>query len=315
VPARWFRLPRLTFAAGPPTPLNKGDRAPVHYRTYSGLALKCAIGDRRSMESTTPTGSDSNEVLVARASEFLSAVGWLADAGLLGAFVIGSVGAGMADELSDVDLAVVFDDIPSPAARRVAYRSAGCTAIELEFFSAHAPALASNVEAVDKLRFHDTPVDLSLCMRAQFEVYRLQAVVPLIPSNLGQDWAGATSTSSIAPHRVAARIKYDLRIAVVHTHRYQRLAARRDWMAIDTGLWFAAVRDVLVVLSGTWEYNPHDRRLWTRVADAGLLSADFERSILDVKHLDDRTESRVKVKQMEGVVAGLRALCESQGWT
>jgi predicted nucleotidyltransferase len=61
------------------------------------------------MESTTPTGSDSNEVLVARASEFLSAVGWLADAGLLGAFVIGSVGAGMADELSDVDLAVVFD--------------------------------------------------------------------------------------------------------------------------------------------------------------------------------------------------------------
>jgi hypothetical protein len=152
---------------------------------------------------------------------------------------------------------------------------------------------------------------VAYCNPQQVAVYAFQDIVPLKRGRALEVLSREVLHTDFGSDLTADRLTYDFRLIEIHKLRYEQHCQRGDWLGVELGLVLLAIRDILLVLSGVWEYNVNDRSLWSRLATMELESstADLMAAVEDIKQLDDRVAFAEKLDRLDSVVETLRDLC------
>jgi len=251
--------------------------------------------------------SSSREEALTFARRLLRRLGWLPDH--FAAFLIGSIASGNSDALSDIDILIVSNSLPTPEKRRAAYAQLADTRTMLGFFSRDSPILPSNVGAVDKLWIGERRVDIAFCSLHELSAYDCQHAVCIFPDQQSLPPKPPGKERASSDWSREDRLRYAFRILHVHRERYRRECERGRWMVIDLTAFLFAARDIVLVLNGHWRYSVRDPQTWSLFASATSSTPHLSVLLHDIRQLDDRLQHRQKEESMGSLILALEQLC------
>lgn len=246
------------------------------------------------------------------AQNFIKMMGWYEDSDVHGVFIVGSVSAGCNDSRSDLDIVVLVDVPASDEVRLSKYQFMGCQRAMVGFFQKDASQLNSNVAVIDKIWLNKLQIDISYCTENEIAVYNHQPIIILKSSAKIEDLQPATRMEDIAPNLLEDRLKYDFRILEVHRDRYERWCTRGRWLSVDLSKLLFAVRDIVLVLNGYWEYNAANSYFWNLLGNMNDSVPGLLKTLEDIKELDDRSGFKMKLSLIDSLAADLKQLCLSR---
>jgi hypothetical protein len=247
-----------------------------------------------------------------RARYVLGRLGWLDDPDILGVFIIGSVATGYNDYMSDIDLVVLADPVPSPYVRKQAYQRIGCKEAMINFFNKESAVVKANITAVDKLWIEQTQLDICFCNKDEMYVYNYQPITIIKPCDEISNLDTFDINQDILPSEIEDRINFCFRILRIHRNRYARWCKRKRWLSIDLSFFLFCARDILLALNGYVHYNVNNPVLWTILENATISIPSLSKSLEDIKAIDDRSGSKRKLAIIDDLISELTSLCLSK---
>jgi hypothetical protein len=256
--------------------------------------------------------NSKQSVAIDRAKDILGRLGWLDDPDILGIFIIGSIATGLNDYMSDTDLVVMADPVPSPHVRKRAYQRIGCRKAMINFFNKESPVVKANITAIDKLWIEQTQIDICLCNRDEIYVYNYQPITVIKPCYEISNLDNFDVHQDILPSEIEDRINFCLRILKIHRNRYARWCKRKRWLSIDLSFLLYCARDILLALNGYVHYNANNPVLWNIIESAPVSIPGVSKRLKDIKAMDDRSGSKRKLTIIDDLISELTSLCLSK---
>jgi hypothetical protein len=246
------------------------------------------------------------------AEAFMRAVGYTEDERVRAIFLVGSSASGETDVYSDVDVMVAVSEIISREERLARMCAAGCRNVMLAIAGLDNPALPVQSQVIDKFLFRDTWFDVSYHLPHQLEFCFDYATLvdkdDLTPRLCAPDQPCGAA-------QLKARAQADLRLLRARIHRYEKYARRDEWVGMDLSAINNLIVDIVMVLNGRPNYNRHFSRISRLLRDLPVKPAGFEQTLLDILHLDNRTQWPRKLELLERMETDLTALCKQQWGT
>lgn len=247
------------------------------------------------------------------ARRLLRTFGWHDDATVKGILLVGSAATGESDALSDLDLVVISEPVPSVDTRRRLYLDAGCDRAMIGFLRGDSPVLRSNVTAIDKVWVDGLHVDIAFCREGEVAVYDHEDFVILKPDASLERLSPIRPEQDVPVDELSARLSYSFRVLLVHRDRYARWCERRRWLYVDIGAFLGAARDMILVLNGLLLYNAASPHVWGVMERAPITVRGLSDTLTDIRQLDDRMASERKLRLMDVLIGDIERLCASRG--
>ncbi len=242
----------------------------------------------------------------------LNKLGWFNDPDIKGIFIVGSIATGANDHMSDIDLVVIADPMPSPQFRKQAYKRIGCKEAMINFYYKDSPVVKADITAVDKLWLDQAQIDICLCSKDEIDAYNYQPITTIKPCDEISNLKNFVVNQNILPSEFKDRINFCFRILKIHRNRYARWCGRKRWLSIDQSFFLFCVRDILLALNGYIHYNIHNPILWHIIENADISIPNITKRLEDIKSIDDRIGHQKKILIIDDVISDLAALCISK---
>jgi len=243
------------------------------------------------------------------AKTLTKALGYADDERVRAVYLVGSSATGEEDDYSDIDMMVVIDDLIAREERLERLIDIGGHSIRMAIAGVDNPALPVESEVIDKFVFQDTWFDVSYHLPHQLS-FCFDFVTLVDKDNVTPQLCASEQSHSASELR--DRVKADLRLLSARIYRYEKYARRQEWVGMDLSAIKRLIIDTVMVLNNQPTYNRHSSRITQLLRDQPVKPQNFEQTLLNILHLDNRDRWQDKLQLLHHLEADLTALCEER---